>query len=369
MVSQVLSLWMNKNSLDCEGDYVYGIFNDIGFSINDESSGKLLVMSVIAVSTDSYKKIQELCKMMGGVFSSIKIGRVEDYLALFIPDGAVSVTVADLDGIVQFVASNYESSGFVAHTKCFKCGKPSNRLTFKNQLVRPVCGSCASSEHMVSTTVDSEPPQPAVRKTSSDDFSAAPAVSAGSSFEGGRISKNSFNDNNGWDDDSFGFGKPSANKKSNFNIDGDMLDSAYNDDYLEYDEGSSVMGIVGSLLGAAVGLLPFLLIFSFTGNAVTAGCVLTSVVSALIYMLLKGKRSIGFGSTAVIASSAICSVLGTLFVLGRQYIEVADFKGGIIGAVFAMDPISIAPQIVIAVVGSILGYLALLKPMSNYCKR
>ena len=345
MISQVLSLWKTKNGLDSEGDYVYGVFDDIGFSINDESGGKLLVVSVIALSAESYKKIQELCKIMGGCFSSIKIGRVEDYLALFIPDSVPAVTVSDLDTIVQFVASNYASSGFVAHTKCCKCGQPSDSLTFKDQLVRPVCNSCAGSFGVASTN--------------------SRAVNSNSQYE---VPKDP--DNN-WEDESF---ELNMNEGPGFKFDDDAFESNYEQDFYLDDSsskggGSAITGILGALVGAIIGVIPFIIVFSLTSSVISAACVLTSVMSVLIYMLFRGKRSTGFGSVLVLLFSILTSVVGTVYVSAKQYMAGSSFSGSIMEAVMQISPQSIAIQLVIAVVGSILGFLVLIGAFSKYCRK
>lgn len=364
MISQLLTLWQKKNQLDFEDDYVYGVFNEIGFSINDETGGKLLVISAIASSNNSYKKMQELCKMMGGCFSYIKVGKVEEYLALFIDESSYMLTVSDLDSIIQFVASNYASAGFNAHTTCYKCGQPSSKLVFKDQLVRPVCKNCA---HQPTGGFTPERVQP------------IPVTPATSDFEKDFGAQNfSFDDNN------FSQSTPKREEEKfsvKMNYDDDYSDS-YSDDryssrHSHMPSGSLFGGLLGSFLGAIVGVIPFLLLFSVTASHVSLAvlCLLAPLFAVFAYKMFKGRDMM---STATICVALTCLAVSAVAVLwvqlatslldaGATSTSISYVFSNLSQAFSGMAIKDLLIQELIALIAVVLGTILFKRILADYC--
>ena len=72
------------------------------------------------------------------------------------------------------------------------------------------------------------------------------------------------------------------------------------------DRGSAAMGILGALLGGAVGSIPWFLVSTFADFFVGWLGFLTAVASAWGYRKLHGRRSLAFATVTVILCSMLC---------------------------------------------------------------
>ncbi|MBQ6568873.1 MAG: hypothetical protein IJL87_01310 [Clostridia bacterium] len=352
MLSQLLSLWQSKNSLDVEDGFVYGVFNDIGFSVNDETGGKLIVVSAVANANESYKRMQELCRMMGGCFSFIKVGKVENYLALFADESNYKLTVNDLDSIIQFVASNYSSAGFSAHTVCYKCGQPSSKLVFKDQLVRPICKSCS---HDV-------------------DASAARAAEAARREEAARKAREEENNVQ------FDFGDDFTLGENNPNNPADDYDR-YADSmslYSSKGSGSMLGGFLGAIIGSLIGVLPYLLFFAVTKSGISfaALCIIAPFFAILVYGMFKGKRSLSTCLGVVIIVSSIVSMFSVLYTQAATGLKTLGKSGGmsyVLGnlskGLAAVGTKEVLVQLLIAVIAVVLGSLLFRGTIVKICNK
>ena len=130
-----------------------------------------------------------------------------------------------------------------------------------------------------------------------------------------------------------------------------------------------ILGFIGSLIGAILFSLPWLIFANFTLIYYAFASILIGIGSALGYMLFRGARKRKFAFFSVIISNAIVSLIVPLIGMIKQaFFEIGFIKADMIG--FFMSNNIYAPKmlanIIISIIVSIIGSLLLSKYLRKF---
>lgn len=360
-MNDILLQWKSQNKLSEESNFIYGNYNKVGFAVNYENSGYLFVLTLESDSDASFKSLQNKISAQGNKFDGLQVGKVESYLALFIQ----SVSVPnDLSAIIDFAVRNSSECGFYTPKVCSSCGAVATKMKFENGVVRPVCADCKAG--IVKT------PEPEVKKEEDylsslqDDSYESEEYVIGknkdniAAFYGDSKSDDSFNSEE-W------------SKHDDFVIEGtDEYYQILDDDEFDYgtsgmSRGNVFLGILGALLGAAIGVIPYFLLYKFLDIPVAALCLVSGILSVLMYTWFRGRKSVGLGMTLSLVFSIVAAVGMVVFI--QNTVEISN--GGVsiftdITGLFGNTAFLI--HVLMAVVGAILGAFVCKGALNNYCE-
>lgn len=281
MISSGLSQWQKSRKYRLDGDTVYGVANGVGFSIGEEDGGKLAIFMLVCSADSSFDRMEDMLRGQGEL-SALQVGDVEGYLALFYDESIGEMDDFLMDDMLNFVADNYRSLGFRAPNVCVKCGAPANKRSFYNNMVQPMCAECSAANR--SGSQPSRAPAPA----------APERLSTPTRYDEDR------------DDTYSGMERGRTRSAATMSQNWDAQPPYQANDNV--GEGSMGMGVVGALLGALAGLVPFgiSLLCNFPLSAL---CVLSGILAVLGYVAFKGVRVKQTGSLISILMAVLVSVI------------------------------------------------------------
>lgn len=359
-MNEILMQWKAQNKLSEDGDFIYGNYNKVGFSVNYEDGGFVFVMTLEADDDSAFRTLQNKMSSQSAL-RNVQVGKVESYLALF-TDNASSPN--DLSRIVDFTARNYSECGFYVPTVCSSCGAAATRLKFENGIVRPVCADCkAGIKKMPEPEQDDNNYFGSLKDDSyeSEEYVIGKRRDDINSFYGEQ------NDN----DDSFG--GEDWSKHDDFEVaDSNEYSHVLEDDDFDYgtsgmSKGHVLTGILGAVIGAAAGVLPYYLIYTFFDMPVAALCLVSGVLSVLFYVLFRGRKSVGFGMafslifSVIVATGAVVYIQNLISIAGGNGSVFSDITGLLSNTEFLIHEL-------MAIVGVTLGAFVCKGALNNYCE-
>jgi hypothetical protein len=366
--STVLEQWKNDNGLSFKEGYVYGNYNGVGFAVNEEGGGSLFVITLLSDNEAAYKALQKEADRAGGALKGAQVGKVEEYLALFVPTLASGTAASE---IVDFAISSAKEAGFEEPQACVKCGASPIKLRFEDGIVRPICEQCRRNNLAAKTAPATEEGNSFLDSIDDDAYS-------GANYQIGRSKENvsSYYNNETVaapaGNSSFGAGWTDQRQITN----DDNYDSPLDDDSFSYgsregSRGNVFTGILGALLGAAIGVVPYILIyqllfFNNSGLNNSGFCLPAGALAIVGYILLRGKKSKALGFWLSAALSVISSVGATLYVLND--IEVKQSGSSIFASLGTSVNWTLVFYGALAIIAPLLGAWACSGWLKRYCR-
>lgn len=328
MISYGLQSWQQQKRLRIEGDVVYGVYQGLGFSVTEEDGGKLFVF-MLSGSDSAFDAIEDNLAAQYTSLRELQVGDVENYLALFYDESRGEMPVGLMDSMLDFVIANARAFGFRTPNTCVKCGAPAQKRAFSNGLVQPFCTNCREAEK----TAAAPAPQPAAYQSP---YAQNPYAYTPTTYSPYQEQTPAAVD-------------PNIEHRS-------VLDSFTQEPEKKEDlgEGNLVKGILGALLGAVAGLVPYF-ISVLAGLELGAFCFLSGIGAILGYTLFGGLRKKSTAISSCIAIPLVLSVIGVIVVKLSSGGEI--FSG-------TMDYITL----LMAVVGVLLGVSVSLDRINKYVK-
>lgn len=328
MISQSLLSWQQSRKYRIDGDTVYGVSGGVGFSVVEEDGGKLAVFMLVCSSDASFDGMEDMLRNQPGL-SDLQVGDVEGYLALFYDESAGAMDEYMLDDMLTFVSANYRGLGFRAPNVCVKCGAPANKRSFYNNMVQPMCAECSAA-------VKSGGRAPA----------PAPAVAARPEPQHeDRLRTSTVYDEA--QDDTYAGMEPTRRKVAPAPAwDAEPPFQANN------DEGTVGKGVLGAVIGAVAGLVPFgiCVVLNFPLPAL---CVLCGVLAVIGYVAFGGVKDKKTGSLAAIVSAEVVTIVAVLLVFLLSKVGTTE----------------LLINLVLGVLGAFLGIALAIDSLNNYIQK
>ncbi len=341
MLSSGLRNWQQDNKFRVSGDTVYGVFENVGFSVAEEDGGRLFIF-MLSGKDEAFDRLEDMLCSQSGALRNAQVGDVENYLAVFFDDADGRLSGADMSDLLDFVAGNFRPCGFRTPNVCVKCGAPATKRAFYNDMVQPLCSPCREAD-----------------KLEKAHKAAAPAV-ADRASDYDRVSDRGYDDprRSSYDrDDSDDRRQPRRNydersfDEPRRSVEPAGWDGQYDEGSDRGGEGNAPAGFFGALLGAVAGLSPFI-ISVLLGFALPALCFISGIGAALGYISFGGQRSKGsalatvFGVSVIIALAMVLIFAGVsngFSVLMGNLIELAGLNllmagiGAVLGVAVRLD--------------------------------
>ena len=305
MLSSGLRNWQQNNKFRVSGDTVYGVFENVGFSVTEEDGGCLFVF-MLSGGDDAFDRLEDLLVSQGGVLGAAQVGDVESYLALFFDDADGRLNGDDMSYLLDYIAGSFRSCGFRIPNVCVKCGAPATKRAFYNDMVQPLCGPCREADKMEKAH---KAAAPAVADRASD-YNRGYAQPAGNSYDGydDRRSARREYDDRRYNDDAYNDrGYDDSNRQDDrFAARTDMV-----------GEGSAPSGFFGALLGSVAGLVPYIISTMINYDSqLPVLCCVSGICAVLGYVAFGGLRSKKNAAVTTIACSVIVSLIMVLLFAG-----------------------------------------------------
>ncbi len=334
MISQSLLSWQQSRKYRIDGDTVYGVSGGVGFSVVEEDGGKLAVFMLVCSSDASFDGIEDMLRSQPGL-SDLQVGDVEGYLALFYDESVGTMDEYMLDDMLTFVSANYRALGFRAPNVCVKCGAPANKRSFYNNMVQPMCAECSAA-----TKAGNRPHAPAPAPA------PAPRPEPRSEqYQEDRLRTSTVYDED--KDDTYAGMEPSNRKPSPAPAwEAEPPYQAGNDD------GNVGKGVLGTVIGALAGLVPFGISIVF-GFPLPALCVLCGVFAVMGYVAFGGVKDKKTGSMASIVSAEIVTIVAVLLVFLLSHVGTTE----------------LLINLALGVLGSFLGIALAIDSLNNYIQK
>lgn len=342
MLSTGLREWQQTGSFRMEGNAVYGVYQNVGFSVVEEDGGKLFVF-MLSGKDEAFDSLEDLLCNQSGELNAVQVGDVENYLALFFDESVREMSSGGMSGLLDFVAGNFRACGFKAPTVCVRCGAPANKRTFLNNMVQPMCADCREAQKLEKA-----------RKT------AAPAINdnyvdhtiAPDPRRGQQPPRRAELDY----DDGYGYAGPAPRRDER---------AVYPDEhFMEKEalsgEGSAPSGFFGALLGALAGLAPYILLVTAADFELAALCFLAGIGAVLGYVAFGGMRERKNAMTTVFAVSEIVSLFVVLLKNAAENMQ--NGFSTMLSDLFTVSWLSL----LLAAIGALLGVMVSLDRLTKY---
>lgn len=149
-MNNIVYEWKNKNGFSYENGCAYGFFNGIGFSLFEENSEVLLVLSLKSEEKNNYNLVNTAIKAEK---LKLKIGDVDGYLSFVFSD---IKSEDDISKIIELTTKYALKSGFSVPNGCEYCSCGNNvNFVFSDLAVRPVCDECLQNSKIDSEKMNS----------------------------------------------------------------------------------------------------------------------------------------------------------------------------------------------------------------------
>lgn len=335
MVTPRLASWQAKNQYRSDGDVVYGVYQGCGFSVSEEEEdgGLLFIFMLAPRDDDAFDDLEDALADEGGDIAEGQVGDVEGYLALFFDQTNGAVSARTMTGVLDFVADQARACGFRVPNTCVKCGARATKRSFVDGMVQPLCAECSAQnrQHRRAAESHDEPRKSRPSPAQEDDRYSkqyAPIVADDSKYD------DSYDEYAGMETEHSRYQTaqyPPRHREEEREQElprFDVAPIAFNDDgeeeYREIVgetgehsatvsekqiEGSAVMGIVGAVLGALVGVIPYMIVALGLKFPMAALCFPAGMLAVWFYTLMKGRKSMVYGMTLSIVSSAVISFI------------------------------------------------------------
>ncbi len=331
MISQNLLSWQQSRKYRLDGDTVYGVSGGVGFSVVEEDGGKLAIFMLVCSSDASFDGMEDMLRSQVDL-SDLQVGDVEGYLALFYDESAGAMSEHMLDDMLTFVSANYRGLGFRAPNVCVKCGAPANKRSFYNNMVQPMCAECSAA------VKGSARPAPAPAPAQRPEPPQEDRLRTSTVYDESR-------------DDTYAGMEPSRRRPAPAPApawDREPAPPYQSND----DEGNSGKGVLGAIIGAVAGLVPFA-ICAVCNFPLPALCVLSGVFAVLGYVAFGGVKDKKTGSLVSILSAEAVTVAAVLLVFLISKVGTTE----------------LLINMVLGVLGAFLGIALAIDSLNNYIRK
>lgn len=390
MMSHQLSSWQTANNYRTEGDVVYGVFQGCGFAVSEEDGGKLFIFMLSASDNAAFDDFENALASAGGQLAEGQVGDVENYLAVFFDESNGNIANATLDQVLAFTAAQARNCGFRVPNICVKCGARATKRSFLNNMVQPLCADCSAqnkqTRHASAPVSPVAPfataPQPMVSQDDPYAKQYAPLVPDSSKYDESYDeyagmqphygNNNSFSDPYGGTYNDQGYDN-ADNAPISFDDSGDdYRDIMENDDDQDSSAtqigGSVGMGFLGALLGACIGVIPYILIALIADFHMAALCFPAGMLAVIFYTFLHGRRSKGMGMGISIGVSIVVSFVTMFIAMVFSYVNDTRTFGQALSYVFSEQLTFFLINSVFSILGSIFGAFFMINKMDDYCR-
>lgn len=338
MISAGLRTWQQDNRFRISGSTVYGVYQSVGFSVAEEDGGKLFIF-MLSGGDNAFDTIEDMLGAQRGDLHEVQVGDVENYLALFFDESAGEMPARSMSALLDFVAANCRSCGFRAPNICVKCGAPATKRAFHDNMVQPMCAQCREEEKNGGAPARQPAPVPAPAPVRSRE----PERDYGDSI----VPKQSSYDES-YDEYAEFEHKRRMPEEREYYDDRDYYDRARR--ARDYDEESgSSKGVLGALLGAVAGLVPYFITVLIPFQMGMLCCV-AGYLSVIGYIAFKGKRVAKPALVTSIVVSELVSIIAVLLVN-----LFSGFNGSLASAFSSFGANFPWINLALAILGSLLG--------------
>lgn len=346
MLSSGLRNWQQENKFRVSGDTVYGVYENVGFSVAEEDGGRLFIF-MLSGKDEAFDRLEDMLCNQSGALRNAQVGDVENYLAVFFDDADGRLSGADMSDLLDFVAGNFRPCGFRTPNVCVKCGAPATKRAFYNDMVQPLCAACREADKLEKAHKAAAP----AAADRASDYDRAPAP-------GYDEPRRSAYDRDDYDDrrqprrayDDRSFDEPRRS------VEPAGWDGQQYDDISSQGEGNAPAGFFGALLGAVAGLSPFI-ISVLLGFSLPALCFVSGICAVMGYVAFGGQRAKSSALGTVIALSVIVALAMVLVFAGAS----SGFSV-LFGNLFQLAGLNM----LMAGIGALLGVAVKLDSLHNY---
>ena len=393
MMSHQLSSWQAANNYRTEGDVVYGVYQGCGFAVSEEDGGKLFIFMLSAGDNAAFDDFENALASAGGQLADGQVGDVENYLAVFFDESSGNISNATMDQVLAFTASQARNCGFRVPNTCVKCGARATKRSFLNNMVQPLCADCSAQNKQSRRAAPVPPPvspfatapEPMVSQDDQYAKQYSPLVPDSSKYDDSYDEyagmqphygdSNSYSDPYGGtynDEASDGYGNYD-NAPISFDDSGDdyrdIMGNENTPDFGAANDGGSVgMGLLGALLGAFIGVIPYILIALLADFHMAALCFPAGMLAVLFYTFLHGRRVKGMGMGVSIGVSVVVSFATMFLAMVFSYVNDTRTFGQALSYVFSEQLTFFLINSVFSILGSVFGAFFMINKMDDYCR-
>lgn len=392
MMSHQLSSWQTANQYRVEGDVVYGVYQGCGFAVSEEDGGKLFIFMLSAGQNAAFDDFENALVSTGGQLAEGQVGDVENYLAVFFDESRGNISNATMDQVLSFTASQARNCGFRVPNVCVKCGAKATKRSFLNNMVQPLCANCSAQNKQsrqasapvpppVSPFVSS--PEPMVSQDDQYARQYSPLVPDSSKYDDTYDeyagmqpqygNKGGYSDPYGGTYNDEGYDDANSNAPISFDDTGDEYRDIMGNEGENFDNatdigGSVGMGFLGALLGACIGVIPYILIALIADFHMAALCFPAGMLAVLFYTFLHGRRVKGVGMGVSIGVSVVVSFVTMFIAMVFSYVADTRTFGQALSYVFSEQLTFFLINSVFSILGSIFGAFFMINKMDDYCR-
>lgn len=360
MLSSGLRSWQQQNNFRVGDDNVYGVHDNVGFSVAEEDGGKLFIF-MLSGKDQAFDMMEDLLCTQSDELHLAQVGDVESYLALFFDDADGGISPDGMTALLDFVSGNYRTCGFRIPNVCVKCGAHATKRAYVGGMVQPLCAPCREADKLEKAHKAASPAASDRRDDRRSDPYDAPydderAYRDARRGERSRDRDDRYDreprDRGGWGDDGEGWGGKGG--KGGWN-DPDAADPSSG-------EGSAPSGFFGAFLGALAGLAPYLLSVTL-GFQLAALCFLSGIGAIIGYIAFGGLKAKKNALTTCIACSELLSIVAVLFIAGVGNMQ--DGASVMFKSLFSLSWLNL----LMCTIGSLLGVMVCLDSLYKYLLR
>lgn len=339
MLSSVLRNWQQANNHRVSDDTVYGVYQNVGFSLTEEDGGRLFIF-MLSGKDEAFDLLEDMLCRQSGALRNAQVGDVENYLAVFFDDADGHLSAADMSDVLDFVAGNFRACGFRTPNVCVKCGAPATKRSFYNNMVQPLCAPCREADKLEKAHKAAAPASTDHsaydRRNEYDDYPPQRRYSEPEQYPPQRsrgYDERDYHSASAWD------GQP--------------------EQFAESGLGSAPSGFFGALIGAVAGLVPYIL-STMLGFELAALCFLSGIGAVTGYVAFGGLKA---KTNALINAVAVSEMFSLLTVV--VFTCAANLGDGLSVALSNLLQLG-GLNLLMAGVGALLGVLVSLDTLHKY---
>ncbi len=338
MLSSGLRSWQQENKYRVSDDTVYGVYENIGFSVNEEDGGRLFIF-MLSGKDEAFDMLEDLLCNQSGDLRNAQVGDVESYLAVFFDDADGRLSNQSMNDVLDYIAGNFRTCGFRTPNVCVKCGAPATKRSFYNGMVQPLCAPCREADKM-------EKAHKAAAPAAADHAADYDRRRADDEYPERRRDDYSQPRSRGYEERDYHAAPPSWEDEGPEQFSGSGLGSAPN-------------GFFGAVLGAIAGLAPYI-ISSMLGFELAALCFLSGIGAVMGYVSFGGLKAKNNALVNVIAVSEIFSLLMVIVLTCAS--NFGDGLSVVLGNLLQLAGLNL----LMAGIGALLGVLVSLDTLHKY---
>ena len=344
MLSSALRNWQQENKYRVSDDTVYGVYENVGFSVTEEDGGCLFIF-MLSGKDEAFDSLEDLLCNQSGALRCAQVGDVESYLAVFFDYADGRLTGEDMSDVLDYVAGNYRSCGFRSPNVCVKCGAPATKRSFYNSMVQPLCAACREADK-IEKAHKAAAPAATVRQ---DDYSRQRGYD---DYPDRRRQEPAYDDRRRDNE---------PDRRRSFDERDYHAAPSWNDEpeRSEGGLGSAPAGFFGAVIGAVAGLAPYI-ISCMCGFELAALCFVSGIGAVLGYVSFGGMRA---KNNAIVNAIAVSMIFSIIMIIGITCAaNAADGLSVVLGNLIDLAGLNL----IMGGVGALLGVLVSLDSLHKY---